>query len=56
MPASTCSALEHEVDAWLGPESISLEELLRRVAGADAVLTLLTERSTARSSTPPARS
>ena len=36
--------LEHEVDAWLGPESISPEELLRRVAGADAILSLLTER------------
>ena len=36
--------LEHEVDAWTGPESISPEELLRRVAGADAILSLLTER------------
>ena len=36
--------LEHEVDAWPGPESISPEELLRRVAGADAILSLLTER------------
>lgn len=35
---------EHEVDAWAGPESISREELLRRVAGADAVISLLTER------------
>ncbi|WP_457974442.1 2-hydroxyacid dehydrogenase [Arthrobacter sp. D1-17] len=35
---------EHEVDAWTGPESISREELLRRVAGADAVVSLLTER------------
>lgn len=35
---------EHEVDAWSGPESISREELLRRVAGADAIVTLLTER------------
>lgn len=35
---------EHEVDAWTGPESISREELLRRVAGADAILSLLTER------------
>ncbi len=34
----------HEVDAWPGPESISREELLRRVAGADAVVSLLTER------------
>src|SRR6476660_8269255 len=36
--------LEHEVDAWPCPESISREELLRRVAGADAILSLLTER------------
>ena len=36
--------LKHEVDAWPGPESISPEELLRRVAGADAILSLLTER------------
>ena len=36
--------LEHEVDAWPGPESISPEELLRRVAGAEAILSLLTER------------
>ncbi|MDF2052368.1 NAD(P)-dependent oxidoreductase, partial [Arthrobacter sp. Cr_A7] len=35
---------EHDVDAWSGPESIGREELLRRVAGADAVLSLLTER------------
>jgi glyoxylate reductase len=35
---------EHEVDAWTGPESIGREELLRRVAGADAILSLLTER------------
>ena len=35
---------EHEVDAWTGPESISREELLRRVAGADAIVSLLTER------------
>ena len=34
----------HEVDAWTGTESISREELLRRVAGADAVVSLLTER------------
>lgn len=34
----------HEVDAWQGPESIGREELLRRVAGADAVVSLLTER------------
>jgi glyoxylate reductase len=35
---------EHEVDAWAGPGSIGREELLRRVAGADAVVSLLTER------------
>src|SRR3712207_5656781 len=35
---------EHEVDAWQGPESISREELLRRVAGADGIVSLLTER------------
>ena len=35
---------EHEVDAWAGPESIGREELLRRVAGADAIVSLLTER------------
>ena len=35
---------EHEVDAWNGPESISRKELLRRVAGADAIVSLLTER------------
>jgi glyoxylate reductase len=35
---------EHEVDAWPGPESIGREELLRRVADADAVVSLLTER------------
>ncbi|MEE1622671.1 2-hydroxyacid dehydrogenase [Zafaria sp. Z1313] len=35
---------EHEVDDWAGPESIGREELLRRVAGADAVVSLLTER------------
>jgi glyoxylate reductase len=35
---------EHEVDAWEGAESIGREELLRRVAGADAIVSLLTER------------
>jgi glyoxylate reductase len=35
---------EHEVDAWPGPEAIGREELLRWVAGTDAVLSLLTER------------
>ncbi|BAS12449.1 glyoxylate reductase [Arthrobacter sp. Hiyo8] len=35
---------EHDVDAWTGSESIGREELLHRVAGADAVVSLLTER------------
>lgn len=35
---------EHEVDAWEGPGAISREELLCRVVGADAIMTLLTER------------
>ncbi|WP_309130337.1 D-glycerate dehydrogenase [Brevibacterium sp.] len=35
---------EHDVDAWDGTESISREELLRRVAGAEAIVSLLTER------------
>jgi glyoxylate reductase len=35
---------EHDVDAWSGPASIGRDELLRRVAGADAVVSLLTER------------
>ncbi len=35
---------EHDVDAWRGPESIALEDLLRRVTGADEVVFLLTER------------
>ena len=35
---------EHEVDAWSADESISRDELLSRVVGADALVTLLTER------------
>ncbi|MCO1337428.1 D-glycerate dehydrogenase [Kocuria polaris] len=35
---------EHDVDAWDGSESIGRDELLSRVAGADAVVSLLTER------------
>jgi len=35
---------EHDVDAWDGSESIGRAELLSRVAGADAVVSLLTER------------
>ena len=34
----------HEVEMWPDPEPIGREELLRRVAGADAVVSLLTER------------
>lgn len=34
----------HDVIAWEGEGSISREELLRRVAGADAIVSLLTER------------
>ncbi len=35
---------EHDVDAWDSTESIGREELLKRVAGADALVTLLTEK------------
>ena len=35
---------EHEVDAWSATESMSRDELLSRVVGADALVTLLTER------------
>ncbi|MEX5296261.1 D-glycerate dehydrogenase [Kocuria sp. CPCC 205268] len=35
---------EHEVDAWPEAGPIGREELLRRVAGADGVVSLLTER------------
>ncbi len=35
---------EHDVEAWPETEPIGREELLRRVAGADAVVSLLTER------------
>lgn len=35
---------EHDVDAWNSTESIDREELLQRVAGADALVTLLTEK------------
>ena len=46
IPASGLEALraEHEVRAWEHEECISREECLRLVAGADAVVTLLTER------------
>ncbi len=34
----------HDVDAWDGDSPIERDELLRKVAGADALVTLLTER------------
>jgi glyoxylate reductase len=43
-PALEKLRAEHDVDAWAGPESIGREELLRRVAGAEAIVSLLTER------------
>ena len=43
-PALEKLRASHDVDAWEGSESISREELLRRVAGADAIVSLLTER------------
>lgn len=43
-PALQKLRAEHEVDAWEGSDSISRQELLRRVAGADAIVSLLTER------------
>ena len=35
---------EHTVDAWVDETPISRDELLRRVAGADAIVSLLTEK------------
>lgn len=35
---------EHEVDAWTEADSIGRDELLSRVSGADAIVSLLTER------------
>ena len=35
---------EHDVDAWTGAESIGRDQLLRRAAGSDAVVSLLTDR------------
>ena len=43
-PALQKLRAEHEVDAWEGSDSISRQDLLRRVAGADAIVSLLTER------------
>jgi glyoxylate reductase len=34
----------HDVDAWEQPTPISRDELLKRVAGADAIVSLLTEK------------
>jgi len=46
IPAEGVNALrnEHDVDAWDEATPIPRDELLRRVAGADALVTLLTER------------
>lgn len=46
IPQEAVDALraEHEVDIWDREETISRPECLRMIAGADAVLTLLTER------------
>ncbi|WP_291795382.1 D-glycerate dehydrogenase [Brevibacterium sp.] len=46
IPEAALAALraEHEVDDWQEPDSIPRAELLRRVAGADAVVSLLTEK------------
>lgn len=46
IPVEAIAALQavHEVDAWDQDGPIPREELLRRVAGADGLLTLLTER------------
>ena len=46
IPGEAIDALraEHDVDAWDEPTPISREELLRRVVGAEAIVTLLTER------------
>lgn len=43
-PALELLRAEHEVDLWDSEEQIPREELLRRVVGADALVTLLTER------------
>ena len=36
---------EHEVLSWDEPVAISRDELLKRVKGADAIVSLLTEKS-----------
>ena len=45
-----------DADVWEDELPPPRDELLRAVAGCDGVLTLLTDRSTTSSSTPPARS
>lgn len=46
IPESAVEALKaaHDVDAWDTTDQMSREELLQRVAGADALVTLLTEK------------
>lgn len=43
-PAIEALTAQHEVDLWDAEDPIPREELLRRVAGADALVTLLTEQ------------
>jgi glyoxylate reductase len=45
LPSRVIARLEHEcdVDLYVGDAAISKEELLRRVAGKDAIVCLLTE-------------
>ncbi|WP_153395077.1 2-hydroxyacid dehydrogenase [Ornithinicoccus halotolerans] len=43
-PALEALTATHEVDLWDAEDPIPREELLRRVAGADALVTLLTEQ------------
>ena len=47
MPAEAVRLLEdagHEVDPWAGEEAPAREEVLGRIAGADAVVTMVTDR------------
>lgn len=46
IPGQAVAALQaqHEVDAWTGSEPISRAECLSRIAGAEGILSLLTER------------
>lgn len=46
IPAEAVTLLHeyHDLDAWTDDHSISRDELLRRAAGADALVTLLTEK------------